>query len=353
MTVHETRGLRRFARWWGITLALALLAGAGAIVAGRLREVPPPRPVTNEAFLSARAPNAPAIVWAVGDGADGSDTAKAMARRIAAGRPDRMLYLGDVYDGGSAKDFRVNYDTVYGTLAARIAPTPGNHDWPAHPDGYDAYWRAKTGAPTPPWYLFRTGGWQIISLNSEAPHDRGSPQVRWLSAQLRRTRGTCTLAFWHRPLQSAGSHGDQPDVAPLWQALRGRATLVLNGHDHNLQRLRPRDGITQLVAGAGGRSHYGLDADARLAFGDDQRDGALRLQLRPGRAELTFVAEDGTVLDRSTKACARPIAARRSVRTARRRTRAPGSQREDDRAGVVRGALPVGGLHQRVDSVAR
>lgn len=119
-----------------------------------------------------------------------------------------------------------------------------------------------------------------MSLNSEAPHGRDSRQLRWLDAELRRTRGTCILANWHRPRQSAGRHGDQADVTPLWEALRGRATLVLNGHDHDLQRVRERDGITQLVVGVGGKSRYELNADPRVLFGDVQRDGALRMQLR-------------------------------------------------------------------------
>jgi acid phosphatase type 7 len=292
-----------------IGLAIAALAGGVALAAddisGDRDRVPPPRPVANDAFLSSARPDAPAVVWAVGDGADGSASARAVARRIAADRPDRLLYLGDVYESGSAEDFRERYEPVYGALAAITAPTPGNHDWPLHRDGYDPYWRAKTGAPTPPWYAFRTGGWRIISLNSEAPHGRRSPQLRWLRAELRRGGGTCTLAFWHRPRHSAGDHGDQVDVAPLWDALRGRARLVLAGHDHDMQRLRPRDGITALVAGAGGRSRYGVDgSDPRLAFGDDAHDGALRLELRPGRARLAFVAAGGAVLDRSAVTCA-------------------------------------------------
>lgn len=245
-------------------------------------------------------------MWAVGDGADGSDRARAVARRIAGDHPARVLYLGDVYERGSASDFRNGYDTVYDRLARITAPTPGNHDWPTHVEGYDPYWKAQTGAATPPWYAFRLGGWRIISLNSEAPHDRGSAQLDWLASELRHGGGTCTLAFWHRPLQSAGRHGDQADVAPLSEPLRGHARLVANGHDHDLQRLRRKDGITELVAGAGGRSHYGLDgSDRRVAFGDDQRYGALRIALRPGGARLAFVAADGTVLDRSRVACSR------------------------------------------------
>ena len=107
-------------------------------------------------------------------------------------------------------------------------------------------------------------------------------------------------------ISDAGKHGDQRDVAPLWNALRGRATLVVNGHDHDLQRLRPRDGITELVAGAGGRSRYAVNFDdERLEFADDEHDGALRMELRPGGAGLSFVAVDGSVLDRSSVSCAR------------------------------------------------
>jgi acid phosphatase type 7 len=285
-------------------VGIALLTAAAVVAYAMPGTAPPPHPVANRAFVSPASPNRPAVVWAVGDGADGSDSARAVARRIAADRPDRFLYLGDVYDQGSAEDFRAHYDSVYGSLAGITAPTPGNHDWPSHPDGYDRYWRRQTGAPTPPWYRFRIGGWRVISLNSEAPHDRSSQQVRWLESVLRRGSGTCTLAFWHRPLQSAGSHGNQQDVAPLWNALRGKARLVVNGHDHDLQRMRPRDGIIELVAGAGGKSHYGIDrSDPRLSFADDQHDGALRLKLRPGGAQLSFISADGAVLDRSSTKC--------------------------------------------------
>jgi len=282
-----------------------VLAAAAALAYGLPDTPPPPRSVANHAFPSASAPNAPAVVWAVGDGADGGDDARAVAHRIAAGHPDRLLYLGDIYDDGSAEDFREGFDAVYGPLAGITAPTPGNHDWPAHSDGYDPYWRARTGAPTPPWYAFRIGGWRVLSLNSEAPHDRSSPQLRWLRRQLTRASGTCALAFWHRPLMSGGDHGDQPDVAPLWNALRGKARLVLNGHDHNSQRLHPRNGIVELVAGAGGKSRYSLDDDTRRAFGDDEHDAALRLTLRPGRADLRFVSAAGATLDRSSVRCAR------------------------------------------------
>jgi acid phosphatase type 7 len=282
----------------------------GVVVAGGLyvsvvagdRSTAPPRQVPNHAFPSLPS-GRPATLWAVGDGADGGRDARAVARRIAAGRPDRVLYLGDVYPDGTARDFARGFQPVYGRLARRIAPTPGNHDWPNHETGYDPYWRNVTGAPTPPWYAFRAGGWRVLVLNSEAPHGAGSAQLSWLRSRVR-GRTTCRLAVWHRPRFSAGPHGDQADVAPFWDALRGHAKLVLSGHDHDLQRLKPSDGLTQVVSGAGGHGRYELEhGDPRLAFGDDEHYGALRLRLHPGRASLAFVAVDGRVLDQSKVRC--------------------------------------------------
>ena len=109
----------------------------------------------------------------------------------------------------------------------------------------------------------------------------------------------------HRPRFNAGMHHDEErDVEKLWQALRGRARLLLSGHDHNLQRFKRVDGTTQLVIGAGGRERYAVNgADPRLAYSNDRVDGALRMQLQPGVARLRIVRADGRVLDRSTVRC--------------------------------------------------
>ena len=283
----------------GILLAIVLVVG-GLLAFGALHSTPPGR----GGFPLVRSvPGAEAELWAVGDG-DASPEARVLVQTILASRPDRLLYLGDVYEHGKAVEFRANYAASYGQLASRTAPTPGNHDWPNHESGYDRYWRRALGRKrTAAWYAFRAGGWQILSLNSQAAHDRGSPQERWLRRRLHGS-GTCTLAFWHRPRFSAGKHGDQDDMAPFWDALRGNATIVLSGHDHNMQRLVPIDGITQFVSGAGGRSHYDVDADdTRVAFSEERRDGALRLRLRRGRASYAFISKRGQLLDAGRVRC--------------------------------------------------
>ena len=246
-----------------------------------------------------------ALVWAVGDGPDGHRSASRVARLIRRSQPDRILYLGDVYEGGTASEFARNFESIYGPVGRRIAPTPGNHDWPNHASGYDPYWTRKQGRRIPPYYSFRTAGWQVLSLNSEMPHGAGSKQVAWLRSKLRR-RGTCRLAFWHRARYSAGEvHGDQPDVEPFWDALAGRAAIVLAGHEHDMQRFKPRRGITELVSGAGGHGLYLVHDRQDLAFFNDALFGALRLRLRPGLARFAFVAVDGVTLDAGKIRCRR------------------------------------------------
>lgn len=293
---------------------LVLLAVIALAVAAWIwqpwRSEPPIREPTG-AFVPS-GPQQRALLWAVGDGADGSPRAQRVVTRMRRKRFDRVLYLGDVYGAGllsflrgdgTMTDYDKRYAPVYGDFARKTAPTPGNHEWKQRRDGYEPYWTAVFGTPPPAWYSFRVAGWQLLSLNSEAPHGPGSAQVRWLRAQVR-APGTCRLAFWHRPRYGFGRHGDAPDLAPLWEALRGRARIVVSGHDHNMQRLRPVDGITQYVSGAGGHGLYRFPrGDPREAFGESRAYGALRIELRPGSARMAFVSSDGRILDLSVVPC--------------------------------------------------
>ena len=140
-----------------------------------------------------------AVVWAVGDGGNGSAEAKRVAGTIAADHPRRVLYLGDVYEHGTADDFRSRFATVYGPLASLMEPTPGNHDWPNHRTGYDPYWHK------PHHYSLSIGGWRIVSINSETPDNR--TQLRYLRRRLAGRR--CSIVFMHRPRFTAGAHHNE------------------------------------------------------------------------------------------------------------------------------------------------
>ena len=282
-----------------LTMGLAVLGGCGADEAGSgASGAPQPAAASSDSKRTAE-------VWAFGDSADGGDPARRVAEMVVRARPDRVLYLGDVYESGTAGEFEQNYRSLYGELDPVTAPTPGNHDWPNHEEGYDPYWK-RVGLPTNRHhYSFKTAGWEIVSLNSEAGLEDGSPQRRWLRGALEE-RGNCRIAFWHRPFLNAGRHGDQRQVRPLWRALRGRATLVLNGHDHNMQHFKRRDGIVELISGAAGHDLYSSDEnDPRLVWDEDDEYGAVRLNLRRGVARFRFVSAEGRTLHSGTVRCRR------------------------------------------------
>jgi calcineurin-like phosphoesterase family protein len=281
-----------------VGVALAVAVTAAALTSGTAE------PAAGNAFVDSSSMRR-AEVWAVGDGADGSPESDAVARMIARSDPDRLLYLGDVYPTGTAADFATRYEPTYGRLASITAPTVGNHEAANREVGYDPYWRAVHGRTPPSYYSFRIAGWTIISLDSEIDHSPKSPQLRWLRRKVAGP-GSCRIAFWHRPRFNAGTThpGGDSSMAAFWSALQGRARLVLNGHEHNMQRQAPAQGIVQLIAGSGGDEQYSLNRSyPGLRFGNDTSAGALRLRLRPRRVRFAFVGVRGRVLDSATRHC--------------------------------------------------
>jgi acid phosphatase type 7 len=261
------------------------------------------------AASTAQAGTGRAVVWAAGDVATPGPDADRVAALVRRGRPDRFLYLGDVYENGTLGDFRRWYHPRFGRLAGITEATIGNHEWANRFTGYYRYWAGRKGRKYPPWSKTRIAGWEILNLNSQARHGSRSAQVRWLERALAGP-GDCRIAFWHRPRYSSGAYAGAADLNPFWNRLSGHARLVLSGHDHNLQRHRPQKGLTQYVVGAGGRGRYELHGGrgSTLAWGRDDVNGALRMTLKPGRALLEFRSPGGRLLDRTHATCTPGVA---------------------------------------------
>ena len=248
-----------------------------------------------------------ATIWAVGDGGDALPNDDALSSRIQTlGAFDKLLYLGDVYETGTAEEYANYYEPSFGRFKAITAPTPGNHEWGNRAVGYDAYWGSQGMQPGGAhYYSFDVAGWHIVSLNSQEDTSSTSPQVAWLRQDLARYPGTCTIAYWHRPRYTATANfsGDYK-LEPLWAALENRAVANFVGHHHNYARMKPNRGITQFTAGAGGHLFHPIDpADARLDAYQDTKYGALRADLSYGRMDYQYVLTDGTVSDRGSLAC--------------------------------------------------
>ena len=158
----------------------ALVAAAGLAVAFSASAGPSP------------AQSESAVVWAVGDAATPGERADRVAALVRRADPDRFLYLGDVYETGTAKEFRQWYHPRFGRLAHITSPTIGNHEWDKRFEGYYRYWYRRKGQQMPPW--FKT---QHRRLGDPQPELAGAAQRRVCSgglARVSRSRGRATAA---------------------------------------------------------------------------------------------------------------------------------------------------------------
>jgi len=234
-----------------------------------------------------------------------------------------VLTLGDnQYPSGALADFQSGFGSSWGTLAPRLRPALGNHEYgTAGAAGYFDYFASigvGTGDRTKGYYGTDVGSWRLLSLNSnctEASCSAGSVQEQWLRSELTaaRTAGKCTLAYWHHPRASSGSHGDNLSVDALWRAFHALGgDVVLAGHDHNYQRFDPlgadaspaSDGPRSFVVGTGGRSHYSVTTTrAGSAKTITNTFGLLRLGLSSGSYSWQWSGVDGAGSDSGTGSC--------------------------------------------------
>ena len=246
------------------------------------------------------------VVWALGDGADGSRASRRLAEYVRASRPQRFIYLGDVYESGTADEFRRNYASVYGPLAARTEPVLGNHEYRRRLSGYLPYWKRARGlgrARARHRAYVDASGWQILLYLSES---EPRAEAAWLRRKVARHDGTCRLAAAHRGRYAVADteHDDNPDQRPVWAALAGRTALNLVAHNHLYGRLEPIDGVHVLVSGAGGHDLRAVtERRQRVAAVSAHVPTATRLVLRRGAADFIQVDARGRVHDAGTIRC--------------------------------------------------
>jgi hypothetical protein len=180
-----------------------------------------------------------------------------------------VFAAGDnAYNDGSAANYSQCYAPSWGRHKARTRPSPGNHDYrTAGAAGYFDYFGSNAGPAGRGYYSYDIGNWHIISLNSNISMSAGSTQEQWLRADLAASNKPCTLAYWHHPRFSSGSHhGSSTAPQPLWQALYdANAEIVISGHEHNYERFAPQTptgaadptrGIREFIVGTGGTDFY-------------------------------------------------------------------------------------------------
>jgi hypothetical protein len=303
-------------------VALALL-GLVLLVTARLgpgpvgsTETPTPSASPGSASTGSTPSASPevATLLAVGDIGYCNASNDDLVGKLAASLPGTIALLGDIaYEAGTAKDYANCFNPTWGTLLDRIRPAPGNHDYETRgAAGYFSYFGAAAGTAGEGWYSYDLGAWHVVALNSECGAIEGgcgkeSVELDWLRADLAAHPAQCTLAYWHHPRYSSGLHGSNAMTERFWAALSAAgADLVLEGHDHDYERLAPVGGIRSFVVGTGGRSLYawpGSPGPYTEARANDTY-GLLELTLRPADFSWRFIrAAGGSFTDSGHATC--------------------------------------------------
>lgn len=279
----------------------------------------PPAIVSPRALAAGQASGDPILVGAGDIAVCGNERRTAELLDLI---PGTVFTAGDnAYYFGSLEDFESCYASSWGRHRARTRPAPGNHDYRTESAaGYFEYFGAAAGDPSRGYYSYDLGTWHVVVVNSNCGEvggcQAGSPQERWLREDLAAHPALCTAAIWHHPLFSSGRHGGNPAaMRDIWQALYDAgAEIVVNGHDHDYERLAPQDpsgaadnerGIREFVVGTGGA---GLRSFPRVApnseVRNDRTHGVLKLTLHPEGYDWEFVpVAGGTFTDSGSGTC--------------------------------------------------
>ena len=249
-------------------------------------------------------------------------TADSVANVVSA-----VFTLGDnAYPSGSGgvdRDFQRCFTPSWGSprIVSLIHPAPGNHDYDSGSGApYFEYFGPRAGPSGRGYYSYDFGGWHVVSLNSEVYFEVSDPseakrQEDWLRQDLKDHPSLCTLAYFHRPLFSSGTHGGAQEVRELWNIMYNAGVdVVLNGHEHHYERFMPQNpggivdtsrGIEQIIVGTGGGELRGVrrSVAGNSVFEVHGHWGVLKLTVGAGEYRSAFIGTDGRVWDTGSGRC--------------------------------------------------
>ncbi|MEM1451479.1 MAG: metallophosphoesterase family protein [Planctomycetota bacterium] len=250
----------------------------------------------NHYFVTSPLPGArvPTRVWVLGDSgtADANAAAVRDAYRSFTGNrhTDLWLMLGDnAYDSGTDDEFQDAVFDMYPEMlrTSPVWPTRGNHeivgfvyyDIFSLPQGGEA-----GGVPsgTEAYYSFDHANAHFVCLDSFASSPlQGDAMATWLESDLASNDKDWTIAFWHHPPYSKGSHDSDVElplvlmrtqIVPILED--HGVDLVMSGHSHSYERSYLIDG------------HYGFSNDFgpqhQIDGGDGREAGTGAYRKEPG-----------------------------------------------------------------------
>jgi hypothetical protein len=197
-----------------------------------------------------------AIIGDTGSGsAEQQEVADMMSRYRQTFDFEFVLMLGDnLYGGESPKDYRKKFEDVYKKLLdakIKFYAALGNHDTSNQRFYNDFNMNGNE------YYRFKKGDVAFYSLNSNYMDKR---QVKWLEDELSKDTSKWKICFLHHPPYSSGKkHGSDTElrevVEPIF--LKYGVNIVLAGHEHFYERIKPQKGIYYIISGGGGKLRPG------------------------------------------------------------------------------------------------
>lgn len=309
-------------------------------------------------FLTApgSGPDRPIRIWVVGDSGHANASAAAVRDAYLAFTgptyTNLWLMLGDnAYNSGLDSEYQAAVFNQYARILRQsvLWPTIGNHDAGGPtPYPYFAMFTLPAAGEaggvasgTERYYSFDYGGVHFVCLDSElSDRSPAGPMANWLRLDLAANLKRWTIAYWHHPPYSKGSHDSDAEAQLVEMRESFLPTLedhgvdlVLTGHSHSYERsflldghygpsgtltpgmirdggsgggatpYRKDDGSHQgaVYAVAGSSSQTGggpLDHPAMFISLDEL--GSLVLDLDANRLDVRFLRETGGVGDAFT-----------------------------------------------------
>ncbi|MDQ4063091.1 MAG: metallophosphoesterase [Actinomycetota bacterium] len=246
----------------------------------------------------------------IGDSGRGRKSQLAVAALLERLKPDLILHTGDVvYPSGEERHYDRRFFVPYGRLLKEVPifPVLGNHDLErgngaAYLDNF--HLPRNDPRATGRYYSFDWGNAHFVALNSELYHgdssDSPEEQKAWLERDLRETRQSWKIVYFHRPIYSSSKHGSderiREDLEPV--LISQEVDLVFSGHDHVYERTRSICGVTYVLSGGGGKGLYPAGRSEWTAFSKSTHHAVL-IHIGGEHLSLEAVEPDGTVIDRA------------------------------------------------------
>jgi len=127
-------------------------------------------------------------------------------------------------------------------------------------------------------------------------------QFEWLENELKSSGSAWKIVFFHHPLYSSGDrHGSDLRLRDVLEPLliKYNVSVVLTGHDHFYERVKPQKGITYFVTGSGGQLRKGnIDQRSGItAQGFDTDLVFLAAEIAGDEMYFQAIARDGRTVD--------------------------------------------------------